>query len=1332
MSVSILVPMHVEAKVVSEPTPVPALTGAPFNEEGLLEPGVHLHWALPDALTRARFSDRAHGGHSLFPGVPDLWLVVRFNPVPSGGVVIGAVDEPTFSRGQGTGTGGTGSSLRGESADSSRPKRDWRAWVVDSRKQTAVSLTDWSMAAGDAPESIHTFAGVLPSAAGIDAPGWGVWNNAEQETLSPLVAAYYPTARGRLGFHDDLADLGSSAGPVSYAVVGWYTSPMHDPLNMSPDRKAQLKAWRFGWKSRRTFKQVPTVVASEAASDLERFVPRTTRSGNVPASRVAESQVLRIASNAEEERQLRHLEAMKRSVGDLTLSLAGDGPGAAIDSAALIDSAVPREMVCHGAVLDVALGATATSQIDFGPNDVTLYPTIKTAMAAVASLDDAKKVEMVEALLQNLDGQMAKTQGGVLDLPAALHSLTFQGTPGSSKHFAQLDIVPRTKELMKAPEVTISTAPGFPATTAGRHTSGYWPQIASRSAAAVSTGIMKESIKDELLRSPRTEKPFKPTSREVADWMKEVGAALKVAVAEAAAKGTPIDPNVIRVRDSRKDAQPVLLGQTTDGRGSDGAAYWIDVADPDAMRRLLVAVDGASIGLPDSEKLYEVPGPRWYRSWSPQVVIRNQGRSYRFGEDGRFERGGELRCRLGGETLASIDIGANKVVLVADIVSDTSSIAAHADVPPEARALVDEAALLDAGNAREMAHLGQPGTSGAALEEVEEDYRQACQALLLLRDPSLTPAHRSQIFAMVKGTPPSPVAFLSWRDPWDPIFIDVNYAHPFSSLETDWTLEGEGDKPPSVEFRPLSSAATQPSAGQVEVVDQRSFLSTTIVHTLESALVTKTGPDKWGNPTKVGSPPSGVDDQTFKKMAVISAPLTGLDETLVDRGRRERTGALRLNTVDIVDSFGARRRWSKLNPAAPEPAWTGGDDSLPWWTALPPRLSFWSRMQFRLRSAENAAQDATFKHSPLCGFLLPDLLEHSLEVYDATGRALGQIRSDPPQRGSQQATTLDVWFELHPWMASELGLGPGDDPLNAISNKRLRDLVAGIAAQGGVSVPAGAPNLAFYETGLTAMMRIIDTLRPAIDPNLKVKDRKVRLTGGPIAVLAVGVWLEATGQTAPKALKGEPQPLPQPPAVPTLTVRIGDQSRPDDGVLGCFLPDPQPAQSKFAPVDSEAAEEAVLNELPVFGISKAAATHPFVNGLESIFPLTLGESLDLTVLVEAGAGLHAVCGVLPRKKITVPREFLAGVERIEPTFRVGPLLSIPSLGALNPILPTPRVEGHDVEWVRYEPGEDGEEGEWRENVVPQLPPVGAVPPRRARVSQGWMRLVRREDSPDSG
>src|SRR5664279_5829612 len=37
-----------------------------------LEPGVHLHWALPDALTRANGPDLD------FPAVPNRWLVTRF------------------------------------------------------------------------------------------------------------------------------------------------------------------------------------------------------------------------------------------------------------------------------------------------------------------------------------------------------------------------------------------------------------------------------------------------------------------------------------------------------------------------------------------------------------------------------------------------------------------------------------------------------------------------------------------------------------------------------------------------------------------------------------------------------------------------------------------------------------------------------------------------------------------------------------------------------------------------------------------------------------------------------------------------------------------------------------------------------------------------------------------------------------------------------------------------------------------------------------------------------------------------------------------------------
>ena len=51
MATSLLYPLHVSAKILRAEQPVPVLDGAPFNREALLEKGIHLHWALPDALT---------------------------------------------------------------------------------------------------------------------------------------------------------------------------------------------------------------------------------------------------------------------------------------------------------------------------------------------------------------------------------------------------------------------------------------------------------------------------------------------------------------------------------------------------------------------------------------------------------------------------------------------------------------------------------------------------------------------------------------------------------------------------------------------------------------------------------------------------------------------------------------------------------------------------------------------------------------------------------------------------------------------------------------------------------------------------------------------------------------------------------------------------------------------------------------------------------------------------------------------------------------------------------------------------------------------------------
>ena len=53
------------------------LVASPFHDQKLtLRQGVHLHWALPDALTRSQAVDDVKSKIA-FPAVPNLWLVTR-------------------------------------------------------------------------------------------------------------------------------------------------------------------------------------------------------------------------------------------------------------------------------------------------------------------------------------------------------------------------------------------------------------------------------------------------------------------------------------------------------------------------------------------------------------------------------------------------------------------------------------------------------------------------------------------------------------------------------------------------------------------------------------------------------------------------------------------------------------------------------------------------------------------------------------------------------------------------------------------------------------------------------------------------------------------------------------------------------------------------------------------------------------------------------------------------------------------------------------------------------------------------------------------------------
>ena len=163
--------------------------------------------------------------------MPDLWLVVRFNPV------------------------------------SGNAPRTYRSWVVDSVRQKATALEQWEPPTDRSAGDIHTAPGVLHRVE----PGWGEWDMAEP--FDALATAYYPACRGRFGFYDDLADLGGTGpGKVSYTVVGWYSDIDSDSFFHEKIRRSDKLGHRTGPKS---YTQLSTAVDHRGLRrELE---PRTRR-----------------------------------------------------------------------------------------------------------------------------------------------------------------------------------------------------------------------------------------------------------------------------------------------------------------------------------------------------------------------------------------------------------------------------------------------------------------------------------------------------------------------------------------------------------------------------------------------------------------------------------------------------------------------------------------------------------------------------------------------------------------------------------------------------------------------------------------------------------------------------------------------------------------------------------------------------------------------------------------------------------------------------------------------------------------------------------------------
>lgn len=198
-----------------------SLMAAPAQPLG---PGVHLHWALPDALTTS-LPDRGVGALD-FPIVPNRWLVQRLlivggQATRSSWVVLSDLLNAELPAGQTSVSLPTHPDAQGQNYQYSGEYQPFdSAWVEP------------PIASGRAFSDL----------AGIDLTAVANGHS--------TFASFYPNCRGVFGFADSLGDLNLAPGAAAnlmYVVTGWYADPDHDPLKrgMGLDQLQAALRWSF-------------------------------------------------------------------------------------------------------------------------------------------------------------------------------------------------------------------------------------------------------------------------------------------------------------------------------------------------------------------------------------------------------------------------------------------------------------------------------------------------------------------------------------------------------------------------------------------------------------------------------------------------------------------------------------------------------------------------------------------------------------------------------------------------------------------------------------------------------------------------------------------------------------------------------------------------------------------------------------------------------------------------------------------------------------------------------------------------------------------------------
>ena len=1259
-----------------DPVDSSSLLPDPFTDLAAPRPrGVHLHWALPDGLTRgvgsappddATGAERARLNNVQFPAIPDRWLVLRIGGAASIGT------------------------LRRKSLSLSR--RAVSGWVIESggAQPRVTPLSQW---AEPGPEPLAADGGPRKplTALGHGDPAW---------------AAYYDNVTGRLAFHDDLA--GVKNGPLAYLVCGWFGDPARDVLGDTITSLAlfEQRIAELGW-------QLPAGSYGQARKAYERI-----HSASQMGLETREAVAMPVLQKAMQGGAFQKFSATQ------TLDFVGATQAAAIDREGkpvggyhrIVDSWWPRYTLFHGGIVGLGwpdegipaapaglLGGAMGGPPSAANVKVAIGHTLTDALAAMLAANNRSPAEAraLEAALLGVTDALDDVDAAAR-VDVRVHAASFGTLPGGSTTETVMQRPPGGTPRPVPVDAT-KTDPGIFKNVLPKLGVGGGKVFGSKFADARSSGTLNvESQSNAKLGGVKV-----TTGVKLGGLIHAFGQGNGTAPPPTAAPDPDPKPVPVEVKRALPrfyiPSDPVILLQGInrsfkhggDGRFSETGKLPCRVTDMVTRELAPMLLRG-------------LPG----------------GGSFKGADvlDGGVANGSvPTECNDLLAELAVLDPGSATFAARSTVRGTARMSTAQVELAARSYAVEQTVWWATRDPKRDVAPLAaKSGLSGYL----------PCPIAISPPARPWVPLHLDWEVEFVAH------ALADWQLGEIDFDARAESVPPVGPLADAIVLRGRALL--TAGAAQTAAAAVRKTLERARNVGGSSSLKPRSVEQYHSQMARVLLDDMSRLSVKGRAADAAADDAELRSVAdalaemdVLAGALdrfhTRLRGGFVADGDAKpeagaptpvpfvalRAGFLRIRRLRLVDCFGQVLDLAGSSVQTPadmtqivrsEPMTVATRPDL---IEMAPRFTSPTRLMLRFVDGTNDSVDANDDVSPLCGFLLPDHLDAELQVHAADGDGLGAVRFD---------VGAGVLWEDAPGKPGTVGASPE----RAIANPHLAALTQGLLDWGVADTTRDDPA---RETALSALLRLIDTSLWTVDPFAHTGDEHLSLlVGHPVAVMRARLTLEVDEPIDPDRL-----------AALRVPVRLGALAQWQDGLLGYYVDDdyrtlhiPDPAVAGFArPIgpgqgflqSANRTSDYYTHFAADIGVAATRGAtpveHDFVD-TSGVLMLRPGQTVVLTLLMEPHSLVHATSGITPRKALGMRRQWVtAGLAAIAPTFRFGPVLVDPK----RIRMPVASELRGTWSWCHRVNATT-----WQEDEVVNATGDGQLPRDPVEAQEGWLKL----------